>query len=392
MGTAVMGGFKATFQPSGEYHDRFILRYWMAMTLSFVFGVLMDGYGGGCAITAVFLLNTRVGPDLMATLNTLLAVVVGCVVGAIIYSYGCMFNPVPAGPQLLIILSALYWLLTIHVGYSGSSFALIGLFMAALAPFMLIANCPDPKKLDPAAAAAGLWGAIRGTIIAMIIVSMCEYGSVPGEQARLAVENIDKAFKKVEQAFEEMFNNADPTHEIDAVPGFLGTAGTFSSGAILEPRYTSCVWKAGFMTEIIGVVTKLRLDVLTMRKAMEGADGQADGTFGILKKVGKFDVMAADLMKTLEDAREISVSLLDHKKGIWHGLSKLDSVEGIDELDGMDEAIMDLNKVSEVKFPSVVPDTLEDDVLCQLSIVFVMLEYTVKHIGEVIKISIKKQF
>merc|ERR1719316_610134 len=179
---------------------------------------------------------------MMATLNTLLAVVVGCVVGAVIYTYSCMAYP--SGPQVLIVMSILYWLVTIHVAYSGSSFALIGLFMAALAPFMLVKNCPDPTKLDPAAAAAGLWVGIRGTIIAMIIVTMFEYGSVPGEQARLACENLDKAF-------EEMFGNSDPTPEINAIPGLLGTAGTFSKGAILEPRYSKCVWKAGFMDEII---------------------------------------------------------------------------------------------------------------------------------------------
>merc|ERR1719421_2099969 len=140
--------------------------------ICFVFGVVMDNYGGSCAVMAVFLLNTRVGPDMMAPLNTLLAVVVGCVVGAVIYSYSCMAYP--NGPHLLIVMSILYWIVTIHIAYSGSSFALIGLFMAALAPFMLVKNCPDPNKLDPAAAATGLWVGIRGTLIAMLLVSLCE--------------------------------------------------------------------------------------------------------------------------------------------------------------------------------------------------------------------------
>merc|ERR1719335_971751 len=103
---------------------------------------------------------------MMATLNTLLAVVVGCVVGAIIYGYSCMIYE---GPQLLIVMSALYWVLTIFIGYGGSSFALIGLFMAALAPFMLVKNCPD-GSVSQTAGAVGLWSAIRGTILAMIIV------------------------------------------------------------------------------------------------------------------------------------------------------------------------------------------------------------------------------
>merc|ERR1719440_1456089 len=126
--------------------------------ICFVFGVVMDNYGGACAITAVFLLNTRVGPDMMATLNTLLAVVVGCVVGAILYSYACFSGQ---GLIVLPLCSFIYWVVTIHIGYSGSSFALIGIFMAALAPFMIVKECPDPKDLSDAAAAGGLWIGIR---------------------------------------------------------------------------------------------------------------------------------------------------------------------------------------------------------------------------------------
>merc|ERR1719191_1262238 len=89
-GSVVMGGLKGMFSFPSTHHDRFTIRYWMGLMLCFIFGVAMDNYGGACAITAVFLLNTRVGPDAMGTLNVLLAVVVGSVVGAIMYSYSCM--------------------------------------------------------------------------------------------------------------------------------------------------------------------------------------------------------------------------------------------------------------------------------------------------------------
>merc|ERR1719247_3501998 len=98
--------FIGTFTPSGKYLMRFIGRYFAALLLCFIFGVVMDNYGGACAIMAVFLLNTRVGPDMMATLNTLLAVVVGCVVGAILYSYSCFTGQ---GHVILPLMCFLYW-------------------------------------------------------------------------------------------------------------------------------------------------------------------------------------------------------------------------------------------------------------------------------------------
>merc|ERR1719473_2308983 len=99
----------------------------MALTLCFVFGVTMDNYTGSCAVMAVFLLNTRVGPDMMATLNTLLAVVVGCVVGAITYSFSCQTG---YGSIVLPIVAFIYWVVTMLIAFGGSSFSLIGIFAA----------------------------------------------------------------------------------------------------------------------------------------------------------------------------------------------------------------------------------------------------------------------
>merc|ERR1719310_2255635 len=161
-GSVLVGGIKGMFSFPSTHHDRFTLRYWLGLMLCFVFSVAMDNYGGACAITAVFLLNTRVGPDMMATLNTLLAVVVGSVAGAILYSYSCFTGQ---GHVVLPIACCLYWVVTIHIAYSGSSFALIGVFMAALAPFAIVKECPEGVPSDTGGA-AGLWVGIRGTIIA----------------------------------------------------------------------------------------------------------------------------------------------------------------------------------------------------------------------------------
>merc|ERR1719487_1342402 len=152
----------------------------------------------------------------MATLNTLLAVVVACVVGAILYTYSCQTGQ---GMIILPIASFIYWVVTIHIAYSGSSFALIGIFMAALAPFMVVKECPDPSKLSDAAAAGGLWVGIRGTIIAMVIVSLCEVCSVPGEQANLATNAWNDAVKAIQQAFKDLWAGKDPHEAIEPVSG-----------------------------------------------------------------------------------------------------------------------------------------------------------------------------
>jgi len=386
-GGAVVGGIKGIVSFPSTNHDRFTMRYWLAMMLCFVFGVVMDNYGGACAITAVFLLNTRVGPDMMATLNTLLAVVVGCVVGAIVYSYSCFSGQ---GSIILPVLSFVYWVGTIHIGYSGSSFALIGLLMAALAPFTMVKECPSGVPSDTGGA-GGLWINIRGTIIAMIIVSLCEILSVPGAQGDLAFKEFDAAMQKLKESFGALWKEQDPLPALEPVSGLLASSSNFNSGARLEPRYWKCKWKADFMDQCVDVATKIRVDILTIKMAMDGG-GQRKGPsiFGILNSVPAIGNMQKDLAGTLEDAREIAIELLDHGYGPFSGMTKLDSLEGVDKLDGFDDALAKVCGVGGVKFPASAPDSMEDDLLCQLSIIFVMLDYSIKHVAEMIKCTIRQ--
>merc|ERR1719379_3239594 len=97
-----------------------------------------------------------------------------------------------------------------------------------------------------------------------------------------------------------------------------------------------------------------------------------------INQVAAIKDIQKDLATTLEDAREIAFMLMEHEKGIFHGLEKLDTLEGIDELEALTIAIDQANSV--VTWPAKVADSMEEDELCQISIVFVMLDYTVKHI------------
>merc|ERR1719420_798483 len=382
---AITNGLKNTFFPANKYWGRFTTRYYVGLVLCFVYGVHMDNYGGACAITAVFLINTRVGPDMMSTLNVLLAVVVGCVVGAVIFSYSCA---TAYGMTVLPIVTFLYLWISMFVAFGGSSFALIGLLMAALSPFSMVKKCPT-GEVDDGAGALGLWIGIRGCIIAMVIISVFELLSIPGEQARLAYEGWDLAIKQIQQGFEDLWADKSPNEALAPVPGYLGDSATFNTGAKLEPRFARCKWKDAYLTDLISVAAKLRLDILSMRAAMEGADGNTDETVKTLAKVSGFTAIQKDLKATLEDAREIAVLLLSHTEGYFTGMDKLDTLEGIDTVDGLDKAIDSANKI--VAFPSTAPDSMEDDMLCQLSIVFVMLDYTVKHIAQIIKCTVQKQ-
>merc|ERR1719359_2084664 len=145
----------------------------------------------------------------------------------------------------------------------------------------------------------------------MIIVTIFEVLSVPGAQGDLTFQEFDAAMQGLKAAYQALWKAEDPMPALEPVGGHIASSSMFNTGAKLEPRYWKCKWKAGFMDECNAVATKLRLDILTIKHAMDGSGKESGGSvFSTLNKVSAIDHMAKDLGSTLEDAREIAVEML----------------------------------------------------------------------------------
>merc|ERR1719324_602490 len=127
-----------------------------------------------------------------------------------------------------------------------------------------------------------------------------------------------------------------------------------------------------------------------MRAAMCGADGKTGGVFDVLNKVQAFQLMKNDLIDTYEDAHELTMLTLKHEAGEFKGLSKMNTLEGVETLDGWEEAIKSINDVEGFGFPKEEIQTLEDDLLCQISIIFVMLDFALARVATIISSNVRK--
>jgi hypothetical protein len=359
----------------------------------FLFSVHMDNFVPSCAITGVFLINTRVGPDVMAMIQGLLAVVVGIVVNALMYSFSCRFG----NTSVLQVVAVIYWLCTLTVGKGSSSLAGMGLLMAALSPFALYKFCTPDTPAAQAGMAIGLWGGIRALLIAVVITVISEFAHVPGLFTKLSRDALQAGFEELQKAFKNVFPEGSAKGAQKAVDdalgasaGKLGDATTYNTACGMEPRLWMCPWKSQFLTETVGHLQKVRLDVLLIKKALSGIAGKTEDMEKMVELLGKIPEVAhmrKDLNETMEDARELAIGLLDHETGPFGGLGNLDTVEGLDELDGFDDALDGTN--NHVDHPSEVPDTMEDDEAVRLSIVFCMLEYLIQHVAAITKSSVK---
>jgi hypothetical protein len=126
--------------------------------------------------------------------------------------------------------------------------------------------------------------------------------------------------------------------------------------------------------------------MLLIKQALCGLDGDMEGMVELLAKVPEVAHMRKDLAATFRDARGLAIGLLEHEYGRFPGLDKVDTVEGLDELDGFDEAIDGTNSFIDIK---EVPVTMEDDKGVRLSIVFIMLEYLIQHVAAITQDAVK---
>jgi hypothetical protein len=380
----VSSTFWSTFDPHGSMGDMagpIAVRSWTALMLAFLYGVTIDNYTGACCVTIVFFLSLRSAPDIASSLKSLTASTIASVVAAIIFTRSCETGH---GFWLLPLCSFIYWWGMMYLNFSGCNYAVIGLLAAALSPFTLVAVCPT--EVNPNAAAAGLLISVRGFIMALFLMSCAEYLSAPDSLSKLAYESIDKAIHGIAAGVKCTWKNEDPLSALGPVSKALADAKTYGEAAREEPRMTYCPWKGDLCAEVGRWLGFMKLDLLTLHSAMCGADGETKAVFAVLNQCQAFGRMRDDFDGTLLMAQKICKELLMHQEGIFKGLGKLSELEGIEELEDYQDALAEINEIKEyIKFPSndeII--TIEDDLLCQISIIFVMMDYATKRIANVI--------
>jgi len=382
LGAGLSAGISSTFSGLGDkFNVNFTIKHYIALLICMTWSVGVDNWGGGCVITAVFLMSTAICPDIQAFLNVINAVIVAVVVGTLVFQGTCSTG---YGTYLLPLASVVIWIGGLYGYFAGGPLLLPCVVVVALSPFKWVAICPEG---DIAAGARGLWAGLVSNILAIIFVCACQLACAIDRASNLAVSSLDEAFNGVETAFNSFWGHKDASEPMGGVSGALGAGSGYNASAKIEGRFWRCDWKSGLYSETVTGVQQLRLDILMLAYAVAGSDGQPDGIFSKLESKPEFAEVKDDLNTTLQDAHKLVIDILSHEGGKFTGLRNLKTTTGIDTLDALPPLI---EKMKELKFPAKVGDTMEDDELCQLSTAFLMLDTTIKHIAVILQSSIRQ--
>merc|ERR1719335_1763178 len=91
-GSALAGGLSSTWDTSAmmdKFNINFTIIHFLAIVFCWLYSVYVDNFGGGCVITAVFLMSTNVCPDIQGILNVLNAVILAVILGTLIFQWAC---------------------------------------------------------------------------------------------------------------------------------------------------------------------------------------------------------------------------------------------------------------------------------------------------------------
>merc|ERR1719201_103668 len=308
------------------------------------------------------------------------AVVVGSLTGAIVYEHSCAS---PYGNIILPVCFFIFLLLTLYPYFSGSVYAGVGLTMAALGAPRFVSLC---MELDKVAMAVGMWGTLVAVVFAIVIIVFYESICAIDRASNLARDGLEKGFNDLQTAFTAFWNEKDISDAIAPVAGQMNQCISFNTTADIEPRFWREDWKVTLYADVVDQVRALRLDLLMLEFSMEGAGGSAGGLFDKISSQDSWSKIRSDLDGTLAQAAKISVALISHESGTCSALSGIDATDNIDELDDLPELLKDVGDL--VKLPENAPATMEEDEICKISAVLVMLSQTCAHVAAIVKLSL----
>merc|ERR1719262_1734817 len=86
LAAGLSAGISGTFSGLGDkFNVNFTIKHFLALIICWLWSVYVDGMGGACVITAVFLMSPAICPDIQAFLNVMNAVIVAVVVGTLVF-------------------------------------------------------------------------------------------------------------------------------------------------------------------------------------------------------------------------------------------------------------------------------------------------------------------
>jgi hypothetical protein len=248
------------------------------------------------------LLSNFVGSAMVKNLARLQGVVLGIVLGNLLYAFlaWCYW-----WGHLLVGLALYFWtLMGLFMYFHSTNYSTVGLLLAVFGAQGLLKPCANEDTVPTG------FTSIVNVTVAIVVMTVVDMLLSPLRASDIAKANFKKAYDDVLEALDTLF---DPAKEVvtrkgGALLGAIGAAETMGNEAGMEPRYWRHDWPADKYNKGIACLKTLRFCLDSIERVMLEEDGKKKEVF---KKV-------IDL-KAFRDLKEV---LLKHTAKVMETLEK----------------------------------------------------------------------
>merc|ERR1719272_2931805 len=311
-GTGIMGTFDSAVVFDAR-HSNSALRNTISICVAFAigyfgYGKVLLGENASIASTASILLSTSVGSAIAKNLGRLQGVVLGTVVGKLVWALlgWCTWW------GYIALCAALFgWnFLCLYVYYDSPKYGGIACLLAAFGSGNFLMGCTDPltATFDP----AGPYYEIINVVISIAIMIFVDMLLAPGRANDMACETFRDALKNLRKGMADLFDVEQTNVRIKkgTLGGLIAGAKSLGAEAYEEPRYWRIGWKMDLWNQACQTMSDLRVTMTAMEYSVtEGGvpGGPKTDIFMMLLKKPQFQTMK----KTLNDKLDLMEKLCE---------------------------------------------------------------------------------
>jgi len=390
----------------------FVLRNTFSMLISFYLGFFFFNYNATGAGTVALLISNYTGSALQKNLGRLQGVALAQIfphIYARILGTGCDFMRVA-----FLGFGIFIWeLFTNYIYYSSPAFGYIALLAGALGAPILVYPCAAFVNAETLAAQkiafeVSSYVKIAQTAIAALVLTIVDVVLAPERASEKAIDEILKVFVRLDAGMAAAcrqresdgrisggpINNrhlsqnsffhdaAEETLEfIDAkqrspetILALLQSAKSFSEEANKEPRYFRGPWPEEFVKQVLNYSNRMLILINEIEHALKGSNQEYNHIFRDLHSNNSLKPVEVELMNVMEKTMKLTRLVLLNEIGQRQKQQVKDvAAQGVpDMINSMPAFRAAINQ--QVKYSEKVEQYLEDDVVCRINVVLVLME------------------
>lgn len=381
------------FAPSvlfDDLHLSFVLRGWITVMVAFCLGFhgvgakTLPSYNPAVAGLCCVLLSAQIGGALQNNLKRLQGVIMGVVLGQILYATLAWCSPFG---YIAVGTTCFLWSwFSLYLYFYSEGYSTVGLLLGVFGNGALLKGCSD-EFYNPTAAYYTLLNVVFG----LALMTTTDFLLIPKQPSQMATDALrfshEPLKEMVEQLFDDKLDQLPPRKGV--VRGRIAKAEALSIGARLEPRYWKAPWNDALFVACMSSFSTMRFCLATIDFALVEPNRQKSAVFLKALKLPEFQNLKKLLLDRMDFIAEntciglLNVDCVD----VFDPETKADELltsektkdECADALESLAEALTKLNGTFEKRKVT----NLEDDSIADMSILYACINQVLAELNAV---------